>query len=130
MCASNGRCFVGVWLSVGSVPRRQTRENLLAARQVTLSEPIELEQKPSMAWWRRGDLRETSSDLRAALGLVSGQSGASADLIVMGRSAADAFESNAQVQTAYDKLRISPGQLSFENISWGVALQPKKPPTL
>jgi Phage major capsid protein E len=60
------------------------------------------------------------ADLRGALRLVSAQSGASADLIVMGRSAADAFESNAQVQTAYDKLRISPGELTAQNISWGV----------
>ena len=36
------------------------------------------------------------ADLRGALRLVSGASGASADLIVMGRDAADAFESNPQ----------------------------------
>jgi hypothetical protein len=60
------------------------------------------------------------ADLRSALRLVSGACGASADLIVMGKTAADAFESNAQVQTAYDKLRISPGELTAQNISWGV----------
>jgi hypothetical protein len=60
------------------------------------------------------------ADIRAALRLVSGACGASADLIVMGRTAADAFESNQQVQTAYDKLRISPGELTAQNISWGV----------
>ena len=37
------------------------------------------------------------ADISGALRLVTGASGASADLIVMGRDAADAFESNAQV---------------------------------
>jgi hypothetical protein len=60
------------------------------------------------------------ADLRAALRLVSGACGASADLIVMGRAAADAFEANAQVISAYDKLRISPGELTAQNVSWGV----------
>ncbi len=46
----------------------------------------------------------------ARLRLVSSSaSGASADIVVMGRTAADAFESNANVLSAYDKLRISPG---------------------
>jgi hypothetical protein len=39
---------------------------------------------------------------------------------LLGRSAADAFEANAQVISAYDKLRISPGELTAENVSWGV----------
>jgi hypothetical protein len=60
------------------------------------------------------------ADLRAALRLVSGACGASADLIIMGRAAADAFEANAQVVAAYDKLRIAPGELTAENVSWGV----------
>ena len=60
------------------------------------------------------------ADLRAALRLVSSACGASADIVVMGRAAADAFESNTNVLAANDKLRISPGTLSPENVSWGV----------
>jgi len=60
------------------------------------------------------------ADLRGALRLVSSTSGASADLIVFGSDAADAFEANQQVLNAYDKLRIAPGNLTTENLSWGV----------
>ena len=60
------------------------------------------------------------SDLRTALRLVANQCGSSADLIVMGQDAADAFESNPQVLTAYDKQRINAGLLSATNLSWGV----------
>jgi hypothetical protein len=60
------------------------------------------------------------ADLRGALRLVSGACGASADLVVMGKSAADAFEANANVLNAYDKQRISPGELAAKNVSWGV----------
>jgi hypothetical protein len=60
------------------------------------------------------------ADIRGALRLVSNACGASADIVIMGRNAADAFESNQQVLQAYDKLRISPGQLSPESVSWGV----------
>jgi major capsid protein E len=60
------------------------------------------------------------ADLRGALRLVSGACGASADLIVMGKNAADAFEANVNVISAYDKLRISPGELTAKNVSLGV----------
>jgi hypothetical protein len=60
------------------------------------------------------------ADLRGAFRLVSAQCGASADFVVMGRAASDAFESNAQVMTAFDKLRISPGELSPKTLEWGV----------
>lgn len=59
-------------------------------------------------------------DIRGALRLVSSASGASADIVIMGRTAADAFESHAGVQSAYDKLRISPGQLAPATVGWGV----------
>ena len=59
------------------------------------------------------------ADLRGALRLVSNQCGASADLIVMGKDAADAFESNVNVLAAYDKLRISSGELTPKNVNWG-----------
>jgi hypothetical protein len=73
---------------------------------------------PAKAW--TDPTADPLADLRGALRLVSGACGASADLIVMGKSAADAFESNANVVQAYDKLRISPGELSAKNVSWGV----------
>ena len=52
--------------------------------------------------------------------LVSSQCGSSADLVIMGKNAADAFESNANVLAAYDKMRIAPGVLTAKNLSWGV----------
>jgi hypothetical protein len=60
------------------------------------------------------------ADIRGALRLVSNQCGASADPIVMGKNAADAFESNQNVLAAYDKMRISPGTLAPKTLSWGV----------
>jgi hypothetical protein len=51
---------------------------------------------------------------------ASSQCGSSADLIIMGKNAADAFESNANVLNAYDKMRIAPGELTAKNLSWGV----------
>jgi major capsid protein E len=60
------------------------------------------------------------ADLRGAMRLVANQCGASADLVVMGRSAADAFESNPDVLNAFDKQRINQGVLSASNLSWGV----------
>lgn len=38
----------------------------------------------------------------------------------MGRSAADAFESHAGVQAAYDKLRIAFGELAPATVGWGI----------
>ena len=52
--------------------------------------------------------------------LVSAQCGSSADLVVMGKDAADSFESNPQVLNAYDKQRINSGTLTATNLSWGV----------
>ena len=60
------------------------------------------------------------ADIRGALRLVSSACGASADIVVMGRSAADAFEPNPNVQGAYDKLRISPGELAPATVGWGI----------
>lgn len=60
------------------------------------------------------------ADIRGAMRLVSAQCGAAADLVIMGRSAADKFETNSNVMTAYDKLRIAPGELSPEMVSYGV----------
>jgi hypothetical protein len=73
---------------------------------------------PAKAW--SDTTTDPLADLRGALRLVSSACGASADLVVMGRSAADAFEAHPNVQSAYDKLRIAPGTLTPENVSWGV----------
>jgi Phage major capsid protein E len=59
-------------------------------------------------------------DIRGALRLVSSASGASADIVIMGKSAADAFESNPNVLSAYDKMRISPGELAPASVGWGI----------
>jgi Phage major capsid protein E len=61
-------------------------------------------------------------DIRGALRLVSSACGVSADLIVMGSAAADAFESNAQVQNAYNKLQVIPGILDPQTVAFGVTL--------
>ena len=47
------------------------------------------------------------ADLKAAQRLVSGACGFTADFIVMGRLAGDAFESNAKVMESYSKLHIN-----------------------
>ncbi len=74
---------------------------------------------PAKAW--SDPASDPLADLRGAMRLVSAQCGASADLVVMGSAAADAFESNPNVLNAYDKQRIAPpGQLVAENVSWGV----------
>ena len=62
------------------------------------------------------------ADIRGALRLVSSACGASADLIVMGKDAADAFESNTNVKDAYNKLQISAGTLDPKTVAWGVTL--------
>ena len=62
------------------------------------------------------------ADLRGALRLVSAACGATADLIVMGRDAADAFEANTNVQNAYNKLQIQAGTLDPKTVEWGVTL--------
>ena len=71
---------------------------------------------PAKAW--SDPTADPLADLRAGLRLVSNQCGASADLVVMGKNAADAFESNPNVLKAFDKMRINPGTLSDANLSW------------
>ena len=60
------------------------------------------------------------ADLKAAQRLVSGACGFSADLIVMGKDAGDAFESNAKVLESYNKVHIQPGVLTAEIAQYGV----------
>ena len=54
--------------------------------------------------------------------LVSGACGYSADLIVMGKDASDAFENSDKVLAAYDKLNISPGTITPELAEYGITL--------
>ena len=61
-------------------------------------------------------------DLKAAQRLVTGACGFAADLIVMGKDAGDAFESNPTVLESYNKLHIQPGTLTAELASFGVVL--------
>ena len=61
-------------------------------------------------------------DLKAAQRLVSGACGFTANLIVMGRLAGDAFESNPSVLESYNKLHIQPGMLSPDFEQFGVVL--------
>jgi hypothetical protein len=61
-------------------------------------------------------------DLKAAQRLVSGACGFSANFIVMGRLAGDAFESNPTALESYNKLHIQPGTLSAEFEQFGVVL--------
>jgi hypothetical protein len=53
-------------------------------------------------------------------GLVSGASGFTADVIVMGKDAADAFEANANVMEGYNKLFIQQGTLNPSAVTVGV----------
>jgi hypothetical protein len=73
---------------------------------------------PAKAW--SDPTSDPLADLRGAMRLVANQCGASADLIVMGSSAADAFEGNPNVLNAFDKMRINQGTLTASNLSWGV----------
>jgi hypothetical protein len=60
------------------------------------------------------------NDLKAAQRLVSGASGFTADVIVMGKDAADAFEANANVMEGYNKLFIQQGTLNPSAVTVGV----------
>jgi hypothetical protein len=50
----------------------------------------------------------------AAQRLVSGACGFTANMIVMGYQAADAFESNPNMLESYNKMQIQPGVLARE----------------
>jgi hypothetical protein len=61
-------------------------------------------------------------DLKAAQRLVSGACGFTANLIVLGKDAGDAFESNPNVMEAYNKLQIQSGVLAPEFEQFGIVL--------
>ena len=61
--------------------------------------------------WSAASTCDPLKDLKTTMRLVSGACGYSADLIVMGKDASDAFESADKVLAAYDKMNISPVRL-------------------
>jgi hypothetical protein len=72
--------------------------------------------------WSSAGTCDPLRDLKAATRLVSGACNYSADLIVMGKDAADAFENAAPVSSAYDKQRIHPGVIEPALAEYGVVL--------
>jgi hypothetical protein len=61
-------------------------------------------------------------DLKAAQRLVSGACGFTANLIVMGKDAGDAFESSPSVMESYNKLQVQSGTLAPEFEQFGIVL--------
>ena len=61
-------------------------------------------------------------NLKTAMRLVSGSCGYSADLIVMGKDASDAFENSEKVLAAYDKQHIAPGTITPALAEYGITL--------
>ena len=83
--------------------------------------------------WSSASTADPLKDLKTAMRLVSGACGYSADLIVMGKDASDAFENADKVLAAYDKQHISPGQsrLSLPNMesrSWATIVDFRSTP--
>ena len=72
--------------------------------------------------WSIAGTADPLKDLKTAMRLVSGACGYSADLIVMGKDASDAFENADKVLAAYDKKNISPGEITPELAEYGVTL--------
>ena len=60
------------------------------------------------------------ADIRGALRLVSSACGASADIVVMGRTAADAFESNTNVLSSLRQAAHLPGRAGTATVGWGI----------
>ena len=109
---------------VDDSPRRCSRARCGAstetAGEITAEFDLRLRQQNNARESVERPTADPLADLRGAMRLVANQCGASADLVVMGRSAADAFESNPNVLNAFDKQRINQGVLSASNLSWGV----------
>ena len=61
-------------------------------------------------------------DLKTVMRLVSGACGFSADLIVMGKDASDAFENADNVFSAYDKQHIAPGTITPALAEYAITL--------
>jgi hypothetical protein len=72
--------------------------------------------------WSANTTCDPLKDLKTAMRLVSGACGYSADLIVMGKDASDAFENADKVLAAYDKQNISPGTITPALAEYGITL--------
>ena len=72
--------------------------------------------------WSAASTCDPLKDFKTAMRLVSGACGYSADLIVMGKDASDAFENADKVLAAYDKMNISPGSITPQLAEYGITL--------
>ena len=72
--------------------------------------------------WSSASTCDPLKDLKTAMRMVSGACGYSADLVVMGRDASDAFENSDKVLNAYDKKNIAPGEITPALAEYGVTL--------
>ena len=72
--------------------------------------------------WSSASTCDPLKDLKTAMRLVSGSCGYSADLIVMGKDASDAFENSDKVLAAYDKQNLVPGTITPQLAEYGVTL--------
>ena len=72
--------------------------------------------------WSAASTCDPLKDLKTAMRLVSGACGFSADLIVMGKDACDAFENADKVLAAYDKQHIAPGTITPALAEYGITL--------
>jgi hypothetical protein len=59
-------------------------------------------------------------DLKTAMRQVASASGFSADTVVIGQLAADAFENSPKVLNAFNKRFVEPGVISPKLLTWGV----------
>jgi hypothetical protein len=72
--------------------------------------------------WSAASTCDPLGNLKSAMRLVSGACGYSADLIVMGKDASDAFENADKVLAAYDKQNLVPGTITPQLAEYGVTL--------
>jgi hypothetical protein len=72
--------------------------------------------------WSSASTCDPLKDIKTAMRLVSGACGFSADLVVMGKDASDAFENADKVLAAYDKQNISSGTITPQLAEYGITL--------
>ena len=72
--------------------------------------------------WSSAATCDPLKDLKAAMRLVSGACGFSADVIILGKDASDSFENADKVLAAYDKQNISPGAITPALAEYGITL--------
>jgi hypothetical protein len=72
--------------------------------------------------WSSASTCDPLKDLKTAMRLVSGACGYSADLVILGKDASDAFENADKVLAAYDKQHIAPGTITPQLAEYGITL--------